>query len=703
MVIDAIGSVGQRAARLGAGGVCAALGAALVGGFTTMASASPAIGAPAVGSVAVATGRSATALGLAGATSVNSAMKIESGTAQSRRVTTSARRARSVVLLRGRKVNIQVAGVGGVPETGVTSVTVTIGARPVRAGTLAIWPSGAAQGSGVQMTLVRRSRTTRSVTLAPGMAGRWSLRWRSARALTLSYTITGYVAQQPTPDPGDPGSTPPPDPGSTPPPDPVSGSGRYDIGTPSLTDIWVDPVAGSDSSSGSSRSAAVQSVAEAWGRIPRSSTLSTGYRLQLVSGSYPASNLPNYLEDRWGAYGAPIIFNAVDGAGTAGLTGDLNVYNTRFLYLLGISIQRAGDTFHCERCSYTLLRQGTFNGQGAAQESIKVNQSDHFMIEDSDVSGAWDNAVDFVAVQYGHLRGNRIHGAGDWCAYSKGGSAYLIIADNEIYSCGTGGYTAGQGTGFEFMTSPWLHYEAYDIKVFNNVIHDTEGAGLGVNGGYNILLAYNTMYRVGSRSHGVEFVFGARGCDGNTAACAARNAAGGWGTTAAEGESWIPNKHVYFYNNVLENPMPFRSAWSQFAIYGPRTPAPGSNVPSPARTDVDLRIAGNLIWNGPGTAVDLGLGSDSGCQDSNPTCNAAQLVAANEINSTEPLLRTPGSGDFRPTVGGHVVAAAAVAIADFGWSDAPSIPAVPAGSSSNSVPLNRAGDARVGWGHPGAY
>ena len=27
---------------------------------------------------------------------------------------------------------------------------------------------------------------------------------------------------------------------------------------------------------------------------------------------------------------------------------------------------------------------------------------------------------------------------------------------------------------FEYMTSPWLHYEAYDIKFVNNVIHDTD-------------------------------------------------------------------------------------------------------------------------------------------------------------------------------------------------------------------------------------
>jgi hypothetical protein len=66
--------------------------------------------------------------------------------------------------------------------------------------------------------------------------------------------------------------------------------------------------------------------------------------------------------------------------------------------------------------------------------------------------------------------------------YEKGGSAYFQVEGNEFYDCGTGGFTAGQGTGFQFVVAPWLHYEAYNIKVINNIIHSTDGAGLGVNG-----------------------------------------------------------------------------------------------------------------------------------------------------------------------------------------------------------------------------
>ena len=60
------------------------------------------------------------------------------------------------------------------------------------------------------------------------------------------------------------------------------------------------------------------------------------------------------------------------------------------------------------------------------------------------------------------------------------------------------------------MSAPWLHSEAYDMSFTNNIVYDTEGAGIGVNGGFNILMANNTLYRVGSRSHVIEVGFGSR-------------------------------------------------------------------------------------------------------------------------------------------------------------------------------------------------
>jgi hypothetical protein len=46
-----------------------------------------------------------------------------------------------------------------------------------------------------------------------------------------------------------------------------------------------------------------------------------------------------------------------------------------------------------------------------------------------------------------------------------------------------------------YMVPPWLQYEAYSVRVTNNVVSKTLGAALGVAGGYDVLIAYNTAYR----------------------------------------------------------------------------------------------------------------------------------------------------------------------------------------------------------------
>ena len=135
------------------------------------------------------------------------------------------------------------------------------------------------------------------------------------------------------------------------------------------------------------------------------------------------------------------------------------MYGVSHFALIGVDIIREGDAFHCEMCDHILLRDSELSGGTGAHETVKINQSQFVYIEGSDIHGADDDAIDFVAVQYGHVSGNRIHDARDWCMYAKGGSAYLTFSGNEVFDCGTGGITAGQGTGFEFMTAPWLNYE----------------------------------------------------------------------------------------------------------------------------------------------------------------------------------------------------------------------------------------------------
>ena len=487
----------------------------------------------------------------------------------------------------------------------------------------------------------------------------------------------------------------------------------YDLGSPVVTEIWVDPVNGNDSNNGSVRGQALRTLTAAWNRIPVGTPLTgSGRKIMLAAGNYPESSLPNYLERRYGTFNFPIIFQSADGRGSAVLQGDLNIFDCRYLYLIDLTIRPvpAGDTLHFELCQNILMRGleldgGVWTGNGqttpVAHETLKINQSQYIYLEDSNIHGADDNAVDYVAVQYGHAVGNRIHNCNDWAMYVKGGSAYLRIEANEFYDAGTGGFTTGQGTGFEFMTAPWLHYEAYDIKVINNLVHDTEGAGLGVNGGYNILMGWNTLYRVGRRSHVIEIVPGSRSCDGDTVRCQANRTAGGWGGAITDGQ-YIPARNVFIFNNIVYNPAGYQSQWQHFEIRGPVTPPAGSGVASPARVDVNLRIRGNIIWNGP-TSHSLGLGSDTGCQPSNTTCNETQLRAENAINTLEPQLVNPAAGDYRPRTASNITTVTAYLPGDFDWSDAPTTPAVPAGNPVNLVLRDRENRTRSGAGPAGAW
>jgi len=416
-----------------------------------------------------------------------------------------------------------------------------------------------------------------------------------------------------------------------------------DVGTPDVVDLWVDPVGGRDAATGATRDQALRSISEAWRRVPIGVPLTTGFRVNLVAGTYDEASVPAYWESRRGTVTAPVIVRAADGPGTARLPA-INVFNCRRLYLEGLDISaRGGDVAHFEACTHVLLRDCTLRGLGTIatydvpQETLKANQCRFMNVERCDISGAWDNAIDFVAVQGGHVVASRVHRSGDWAMYAKGGSANLVVAGNEFFDAGTGGFTAGQGTGFEFMVAPWLTYEAESITFRNNLVHDVEGAAVGVNGGAEILIQNNVFYRVGARSHVIEVAFGSRTCDGNVAACQARLALGGWGTTTVGGDEPIPDRNVSIVDNVLLNPDGFMSQWQQFFVPLPRTPTPGSNIPSPARADDGLLVARNVIWNGP---ADHPLGIEQ-------PALAAAVRAGNAINTLRPVLVDPARGDYR--------------------------------------------------------
>lgn len=504
----------------------------------------------------------------------------------------------------------------------------------------------------------------------------------------------------------------------------------YDMGSPTLTELYVSPT-GNDVNAGTSLTTPLRTLTAAWNLIPNGTLTTTGYRINLIAGSYPCgddeSACTNYFSGKHGTRQYPIIMRSIDASGAeseggAIIRGGMDINDVAYVYFIDLTMRAGGEyptnnsgnnVLHLASVDHILMRDLTLIGPpgrtdttSTIQEVIKANQGQDIYLEDSDVSGTFQTVVDYFSVQGGHFLNNVIHGSGGRCAYLKGGSAYFRIEGNEFYDCHEAGFQAGEGSDFNLMRSPYLHYEAYDVKVVNNVIHDIQGAGLSVSGGYNILMAYNTLYRIGI-SDGrdwtlAQFVLGSRRCT-DAAVCTSYISAGGFGTTDGTGGEWIPNRNVLVYNNIFYNPAGVSTTASHFAVNGPTTlPAAAQNITSPALADDQLVMRGNIVWNGAGLEL-LGTtnGSTPGCDASNTTCNPTQLATDNTINVFEPALTAPASGDFTPVAGGNVATAVALAIPDFTWESF--TPSVTSGTLSNAVLENRAGAARTGTDHPGAY
>lgn len=491
---------------------------------------------------------------------------------------------------------------------------------------------------------------------------------------------------------------------------------RYDIGNPTVRDIWVDVVNGDDNNPGTANRP-LQTVYAAWDMIPQGEELTgNGWRINLMPGTYTADELPIYWEERYGTQRFPIIIRPAQGKSTVRIESGMNIAYCNYMYLIDLVLFdtafATADIVHLQFGDHLLLHNCTLTANpDFTQECLKVNQCQNVYVEDCDISGAWDNAVDFVAVQYGHIVGNKIHNCGDWALYVKGGSAYFRVENNEFYNAGTGGFTAGQGTGFQFMTPPFLHYEAYDIKFFNNIVHHVEGAGFGVNGGYNILIAHNTCYNVGERSHVIEVTFGGRSCDGQPGgdfdSCDVFRQRGGWGNAlVSDGNNYvrIPNKNVYIFNNIIYNAGTYQSLWQHLSVPGKYAGEWNVNVnaPNPAYADENLRIRGNVIWNGPAEHP-LGVGdTDNGCPPDNPTCNGSQLFADNAFNEIRPEFANAEQLDFTPLKNGNIYQLKTFPIPDFSGNDRPAKPVTPPGNSLNAVPRDAKGSVRTGNAIAGA-
>lgn len=510
--------------------------------------------------------------------------------------------------------------------------------------------------------------------------------------------------------------------------------GYYEIGSPTYSEIFVAP-GGNDApeNPGTDRGSPLRTLSEAWQRLPPA-PLTQAVRINLLPGSYPCepgpeeNNCINYFSERSGSQQFPIVIRASDGPGTVTLRGGLNLNQIAYVYLLDLNLTGGGNLptnssgnnlLHIEQGDHILLRGLVVQGPNCPtdacnnlQEVLKVNQTQNLYVESSRFSGAWHSSVDYFVVQSGHFLNNKIHTAGQWCMYVKGGSAYLRIEGNVLYDCQLG-FQSGQSANLAVMRPPWFHFETYDIKFVNNVLHDIPGVGLSAAGAYNTLFAHNTLVRVGiSQDPGypvLQFVPGERNCTpideipNVIQNCATYAAQGAWGpTTLTEGLPAIPNRGIYVFNNLIYNPAPSQTLYSHFMVSGPISrPAGFANLPAQIILDENVVMQGNLIWNGPADHP-FGIEDTSqGCQPANPTCNLTLITSQNTINQIEPQLVDVVNGNFRPLPGGNVLNTAARPVPDFQW--ASFTPAVPPGDLNNTISFDREHKPRTSSSPPGAY
>jgi hypothetical protein len=505
----------------------------------------------------------------------------------------------------------------------------------------------------------------------------------------------------------------------------------YAIGDPTTSDIWVDPVHGSDLNSGKTRALAVKTLQVAIANIPTTpQTLNnTGFNILLVPGVYPVDKVPTEILSIWGTAEFPVILRAADDTGAV-ILPSIDLVSCKYFYFIGLHfVHTAGSSgsygISFRGCDHILLRNCAVLGADSTSsdtvntgivfnvcQNVYVERSEISIVEQLPLISPSGTGIDFYAAQYGHIKNCLLHDCGGNGVLVRGGSAYLTLEENTMRYIGLGGIRLGiRDTlhGLDDMTLPWVHYDSYDIKCVNNLIHHTGDAGFTCGGGYNILFAFNTTYETGRNSSLLVLNLARRGRAIDRQTAQDYISSGAWGTWYLDrGEDSstapIPNKNIFIYNNVFANSLDSSTSGPHFSIAGPyTTPSVNASCPRPAVSDDNLQIKGNIIWNGS-TQKPLGVNGNSGCQSGNAVCNEAKLIEDNTINQTAVAFVDTAAANFRPKLGSIILTSVKTfPIPDFTWTGLPASPVEPAGRVSNAVTIDIDSNHRTSTPIAGAY
>ena len=145
--------------------------------------------------------------------------------------------------------------------------------------------------------------------------------------------------------------------------------------------------------------------------------------------------------------------------------------------------------------------------------------------------------VDAVNANYATLRDSYIHDTTTNGVYFKGGSVGAIIERNRVSNTAHSGILLGQSSDENwFSANNSSLYESIDAVVRNNVVWNTEGAGIGAWGALRPQIYNNTMYNVAKTMFGGLLVQGQEH----------------WFPSGSDWVSKIvPSTDVTMYNNIV--------------------------------------------------------------------------------------------------------------------------------------------------------
>ncbi len=148
---------------------------------------------------------------------------------------------------------------------------------------------------------------------------------------------------------------------------------------------------------------------------------------------------------------------------------------------------------------------------GSGRDCIKTFNADNLLIEDCEIgpSGVRDpsnaEGIDSIGSVGVTIRNCYVHDAATTGIYLKGGARNGLVERNRVEHSRGSGILLGQDTDLEFMRDK-TKYECLDSVARNNIIWDTQYAGIGTYSGSNVRFENNTIYEAAKQGQAGFYV-----------------------------------------------------------------------------------------------------------------------------------------------------------------------------------------------------